>query len=201
MIRDDVATQVARLRAAFPNERMPEETFAVYIEQLGDVEAELLREAVSRVIAESRFFPRIAEVRIAAARLAGLLPPTPAEAVALVRRADVSETIMRRDGSVAYTEHFWRWPEDADPAHVAFCEDVLARVGDPVDHSGNGERHFGWDTGFQKTAEAEVQVREREAVADLSGARLLLLGSGQRKALSGGSGLAPRLISVETQPG
>jgi len=170
MSRGNAADQVAVLVAAFHRERIGPDTVALYAHKLADIDRDLLAAAVNRLVEDSKFFPTISEIRHMAARLAGLLPPSPAEALALVRRADVSRPVYRRDGTYAYTEHEWDWTGISE-SDRAFCESVIERVGDPVNFS-TDEKHFGWDTGFQKLAEETAKDDARAALADMSLARL-----------------------------
>ncbi|HEY6108673.1 MAG TPA: hypothetical protein VIV56_07200 [Gemmatimonadales bacterium] len=171
MANASLARQIAVLRRAFPSERMPQETVELYLERLADIEPALLEAAVSRLVDEARFLPKIAEVRHVAAKLAGLLPPTAAEALALVQIADVREAKIRRDGSFAYEERYWRWPEHVRPELVALCCDVLTRAGDPVDER-SGKDRFGWEQGFRQTYDAAAGEYKLRVLADLSAARL-----------------------------
>lgn len=161
---------VGSLAAAFQKELKPE-TLAVYVDALADIDPALLAAAVKHCIAGSRFFPTISELRMAAARIAGLLPPSSAEVVALIRQADVREAKFRRDGSYAYTERYWRWPEGAAPAVVTLCQTVIAKAGEPCDEE--GKDIFGWDTAARKVYEADLPGYEAAALSSLSTARLL----------------------------
>ncbi len=174
---------VGTLAVAYQRELTPE-TVAVYVAALGDIEPALLAESVRQSIASSKFFPTIAELRRTAARIAGILPPSAGEVLATIQRADVRETVFRRDGSPAYTERYWRWPEGASPELVALCEGVLAKVGEPCD--GDGKDLFGWETNARKTYEAELPALEAAKLADLSGARFLA-GRSQGRLQPGGT--------------
>lgn len=161
---------VGRLAIAFRQELTPE-TAALYAEKLADLQPELLQATVDRIIERSKFFPAISELRHCAASLAGLLPPSPAEALAIVRAADKSTPVFRRDGSfTGDTLREWDWPEDIDPKTLDLLRDTLERVGEPV--NAEGETHFGWEMGFQKTYETQAVEIERLALADLSRATL-----------------------------
>jgi len=162
---------VARLVAAYRQDGITDETVNVFVDRLSDIAPDLLRATVHQVLERSKFFPSIAELRETAARLAGLLPPTPAEAMAIVRRADVREPVSRRDGSVAYVERYWRWPEDVDPRALELIQGALAAVGEPCDQ--NGKAHFGWEMGFQNTFEERAEEITRTVLSDLSRARLV----------------------------
>lgn len=161
---------VETLVAAYQKDLTPE-TIGVYAAALADVDGDLLAEAVRQSIATSKFFPAIAELRRNAARIAGLLPPSSGEVLAMIRRADVRESIYRRDGSFAYTERYWRWPDEADPETIAVCEEVLRKAGEPCDEA--GEDIFGWDTNARKVYEAELPALEALALANLSSVRML----------------------------
>jgi hypothetical protein len=155
----------AKLGAAFRYD-FKQEGVAVYAEKLKDIPAPLLVQAVDRLIETSTFLPSIAEIRRCAAGLAGLLPPGPGEVLALVRRADVRRPVYRRDGSLAYVEREWDWPEDADPDAIELARDTLAKVGEPAGN--DDEAFFGWDTAFTKTYEKVAAEFERDVLADLS---------------------------------
>lgn len=165
---------IGTLAAAFQKDLSPE-TVAILAAGLGDVPQDLLAESVRQAIATSRFFPTVAEVRRTAARIAGLLPPSSGEVLALIRRADVREAKYRGDGSFAYVERFWRWPEDATPEMVALCEAVIRKSGEPCDE--DGKDVFGWETSARKVYEADLPALEAAVLVDLSGARMLTAGS------------------------
>jgi hypothetical protein len=81
------ATQiVAMLQGAFPQRQLPDSTIEVYAMALADLDFELARAAVMRLVQTSRFLPTIAEIREAAVRDRVSLP-TPEEAWGIVRRA------------------------------------------------------------------------------------------------------------------
>lgn len=169
MSQADAMEAVARLIAAYRQD-IKQESAVIYAEKLADIPAELLDAAVDRLINSQKFFPAISEIRHAAARIAGLLPVTQAEALAIVRRADVSRPVYRRDGSYAYTEREWDWPDDLDELTLDLIRDTLQLVGEPID--GEGKALFGWDTGFGKTYEVQAESVTREALANLSHAQL-----------------------------
>lgn len=169
MAKADAVEAVQKLVAAFPTATVPEATLVLYAEKLADIPPELLAATVDRLIESSRFLPTISELRQCAARLAGLLPPTEAEALAIVRRADVSRPVYRRDGSYAYTEREWDWSH-VEPETRELIRDVLEKVGEPCDNA--GEAHFGWENGFQKTYAIAAQEVAQLAISDLSLASL-----------------------------
>ena len=168
MSKGDALVAVGRLAIAFRQETMATETADLYAEHLSDIPAELLGRAVVSLVQTQRFFPAISEVRERAARLAGLLPLSGPEALAIVRRADVERPVCRRDGSYAYTEHEWEWPEDVDPGVLEMIRASLARVGDPV--GSDGKARFGWEMGFSKTYEADAEVVRSRVLADIPAA-------------------------------
>ena len=170
MSRTDAVEAVQQMIAAYPQATIPDATLAIYAEKLADIPRELLTAAVARSIDSSRFFPSISELRRSAAGLAGLLPATEAEALAIVRQADISRPVYRRDGTYAYTEREWAWPQDVSEVTMDLVHEVLSQVGEPCDAQGNP--HFGWDTGFQKTYARAGEEAALEALADLSCARL-----------------------------
>lgn len=74
---------VGVLAAAYPNFPVSEATIQVYAAALGDLETSAAVRAAEELVATSRFFPTVAEIRAAAAeRTMGL--PTPEEALGLV---------------------------------------------------------------------------------------------------------------------
>lgn len=138
---------VAVLVAGFRQERLEAPTIALYEKMLADLEPALLTRAVHSVLASSRFFPSIAELRDAAAELSGQLPARTEEALAIIRQADVERPVYRRDGTLAYVEYEWRWPEDVAPATMAVIRETLARVGES--RTSDGRPVFGWEQGFK----------------------------------------------------
>jgi len=165
MSKADALDAVGRLAIAFRQENITPETAALYAEHLADISADLLARTVASVIQTQKFFPAISELRERAARIAGLLPPSPAEALAIVRRADVEHPVCRRDGSYAYTEHEWEWPKDVDRDALELVRDTLAKVGDPVGN--DGKARFGWETGFSKTYEADAEAVKSRVLTDI----------------------------------
>lgn len=170
MSKADAIILVGTLASAFPQATIPETTVALYAEKLADIPPDLLHATVHRLIESSRFFPTIGELRTCAGRLAGVLPASEAEALAIVRRADLSRPVYRRDGTLAYVEREWDWPRDVDPLTLDTIRDVLARVGEPK--GSDDQAHFGWDTGFQKTYAQEAVNVSQGILSDLSQARL-----------------------------
>ena len=173
----DARKAVAALVATFHREKIPQATVEIYTKHLSDIQPPLLTATMERIVETCKFFPSIAEIRETAARLAGLLPVTAAEALAIVRAADVPQDKVDRAGNFCYTERYWHWPPDVDEATYESIKAVLAKVGDPVGR--DGKPHFGWEMGFQKTYETVAGETSWEAMADLSRA----LPSQERKAL------------------
>ena len=170
MARSDALRVVAQLVAIYGQEQITEDRVNAYVDNLGDIDGDLLWEAHQRIIKASRFFPSVSEIRHEAASIAGLLPLSKAEAVSVIRRADKSESKFRRDGSLAYVERYWEWPPDVDPRSLVLIQAALAKVGEPV--NADGKAHFGWEMGFQETYAKEADEVSRQALADLSQARL-----------------------------
>ena len=170
MALSDAVDAVGRLVTAFGPKEITQERVALYAEELQDVEPALLQESVRRVIREAKFFPSVGEILQAVLRVSGKALPSTPEAIAIIRRADVREPVYRRDGSLAYTERYWRWPDDLEQPVLDALQDVLAKVGEPADP--NDESYFAWDTGFGKVYEQES---ERVAKLALSGLKHLRL--------------------------
>lgn len=74
MTTDESRGLVAQLRAAFPRQELTAETLAVYCRMLADLDAGAAQHAVLGLMAVSRFFPTIAEIRERVARNACTLP-------------------------------------------------------------------------------------------------------------------------------
>lgn len=142
------------LVAAFRVDRLDDETIALYEAKLRDIHGDLLERTIHRLVERAKFFPSIAEIRSTAAQLAGMLPMGAEEALAIVRAADVERPVYRRDGSYAYTEHEWRWPEDLSWNALGVIRAALAKAGESV--TGDGKRVFGWEQGFKAAYEREA---------------------------------------------
>ena len=171
---------VAVLAVAFLRDKeLPQETVDIFAAKLADINPALLEATIHRLLERTRFFPSIAEIRQTAAELAGVLPPPAEQALAIIREADVERAVYRRDGTYAYTEYEWRWPEDLSAPTMRLIGSVLAQVGESRDTS--GRRHFGWEQGFKASYERAAAL----LVADLSQAALppgqppLRLGAGR----------------------
>ena len=169
MGKREASEAVAKLLAAYRQE-VAQETVALYVEKLADIPRPVLEAAVDRIIERGRFFPAISEIRESAARAAGLLPLSGPEALALVRRANVTRPVYRRDGTLAYVEHEWDWGPVGDRLTLELVRETLERVGEPQD--GEGKAHFGWDAGFRGTYETAAADATVLVLADLSQARL-----------------------------
>lgn len=165
---EHAAQAVSRLIGAYGSD-ITQERAAIYVERLSDIEPELLGKAVNEILDKQKFFPAISEVRQAAGGLARLTCALPPAANEIIRQADVRRPVYRRDGSFAYTERVWEWPE-MNAATREAVEAALAQVGEPCDEI--GEARFGWEMGFQKVYEVEAQAVNAKVLADLSFARL-----------------------------
>ncbi len=69
--QDETIPVLEVLGRAFPNQALSKPTVEVYLRMLEDIPIDLLWRAAERHMAESQYFPRIAELRGIAARLAG----------------------------------------------------------------------------------------------------------------------------------
>jgi hypothetical protein len=173
----DALAAVGRLVTAFGQKDMTEERVALYAQELQDIAPGILSAAVKDIIQGSKFFPSVSEIRQAASRSIGLrLPPT-AEFLAIVRRADVRKTIFRRDGSPAYVERYWEWPEELDQVTLSVIQETLAKVGEPA--GVDDKPYFAWETGIAKVYEQEAEKTTRLLLSDMS--RLGLPGGGAKE--------------------
>lgn len=164
------------LGAAFPGDRHSnEQTRTLYERKLSDIPPDLLSATVERVINTGKFFPSISDIRRTAAELAGLLPASPEEALAIIRKADVRKAVLRRDGSYAYTECCWQFPEDMSEITRRAIESALERAGDVVGR--DGKDIFAWETGFKALYSVLFSAEEERVLMDLSQAKLLPGGS------------------------
>ena len=76
----EVVKVLLALTQAFPHREVSRDTLEIYVRMLEDIPIDLLWRAAERHMAEAQYFPRIAELRGMAARLAGTdrfasLPP------------------------------------------------------------------------------------------------------------------------------
>jgi len=84
------------LGQAYPNQGISREGLDIYVHMLADIPVDLLWRAAERHMAESQYFPRIAELRSQAARLAGTdrfasLSPTAAPDLLAIRAQDLED--------------------------------------------------------------------------------------------------------------
>lgn len=170
MSKGETIRIVAKLAAAFRKDQIGQDTVAVYVEHLDPIDPKLLQAAVEKVIAHATFFPSIAEVRHAALSIAGLLPPSKAEAMAIIRQADVKRPLLRRDGSFVEMEKLWEWPEGLSAVARRVCEETLAKVGEPSDE--DCRPYFGWENGFQQTYELVASEVLAQSMKQIHMARL-----------------------------
>jgi len=63
MTRDEAGKVLSALRAAYPRQQVGADTVLAYATMLEDLDAREVMEAVKRLMATSRFFPTIAEIR------------------------------------------------------------------------------------------------------------------------------------------
>ena len=80
------------LSQAYPEKQLEAETLQVYLDNLDDIPVYVLKAAVRQHIQSSQWFPRVSELRQAAARLAGTshfesLPPRPIDRLLLEAQA------------------------------------------------------------------------------------------------------------------
>ena len=157
---------LSTLRIAFPRgEDLPPATMRLYEEKLADIGGTLLQETVHRIITTARFFPAIAEIRHMAASVAGVLPAGTEEALAIVRQADVREDIYRRDGTFAYTERYWRFPEGLPAPTMKAIYAAFEQCSDSVGRDGKDQ--FGWEQGFKASYQTAATAIERAALQNL----------------------------------
>lgn len=93
MTNNEAAKVIATLTAAYPRMEMSEETSKLYARFLQDLEYPKAQAAVVRLIANSKFFPTVAEIREAAFRVEQPDLPLPGEAW---------EEVMRQIRDVGY---------------------------------------------------------------------------------------------------
>ena len=84
---DQILSILETLSAAYPNRSRDQRTVQLYVERLSDIPVYLLDQAASQHIATSNWFPKIAELRAAAARIAGtsefhVMGPAPIDTLA-----------------------------------------------------------------------------------------------------------------------
>jgi hypothetical protein len=69
--RDQILNVMTTLSNAYPDKRHDKNTLGIYLEHLADIPGGLLEQAAHRHIQNSNWFPRIAQLREAAAQLSG----------------------------------------------------------------------------------------------------------------------------------
>ena len=69
--RDQILNVITTLSNAYPEKRHDRNTLEIYLEHLADIPVQLLEQAARRHIQNSNWFPRIAQLREQAARMAG----------------------------------------------------------------------------------------------------------------------------------
>jgi hypothetical protein len=114
---------IAQLSAAFPRQEITSETLAVYASMIADLDFDTAQAAVLGLIAESRFFPAVAEIREAAAELSTNLPS------ANEAWLEVEAAIRRFDGCDSRT-----WTYDADYSSSVVADAVRSLGGVSVMH-------------------------------------------------------------------
>ena len=67
----EIVNSLKQLTHAFPGKEQTRETMELYVEMLADIPGYVLSRAVEEYIAEARWFPKVAELRQAAAKVAG----------------------------------------------------------------------------------------------------------------------------------
>lgn len=81
MARDnEIIPILRRLALAFPGQKLEMETLGIYVARLRDIPGWLLNQTIDQLIESAAFFPKIAEIRETAAKIANtkdfeLLPP------------------------------------------------------------------------------------------------------------------------------
>jgi hypothetical protein len=105
--RAEIAAILKTLAEAYPGQRLERPTLQAYLERLGDIPAHLLAAAAEAHIAQTAWFPKISELRQAAARLAGTsrfqaLDPAPVDHLAA--EAQALEDAFYRQGRLEADE-------------------------------------------------------------------------------------------------
>lgn len=137
---------------------LSEAKLIAYVEAIEDLEPNLIVAALLAIRRQSRFFPRPAEIRERVDQLAGRALPSPEEILAVIRRADIEVPVCRRDGTLAYVERSWEWPEDVPESTLACARRVILECGDPIR---DGTRVFGWEQQAKAIAGKVVQEQQR----------------------------------------
>ena len=71
MPTSEILAILDRLLHAYPEKKLDKRTLKIYLEELGDIPAQLLQQAASQHIRTSPYFPRIADLRQRAHQLSG----------------------------------------------------------------------------------------------------------------------------------
>jgi len=95
---------IANLRDAFPSHHFPPSSVKVYAEMIGDLDGGAVGQAVREIMAESRFFPTIAEIRERVARAACVSLPSVEAAL-----AELDAAVRRFSPDNSST---WTWDDD-----------------------------------------------------------------------------------------
>jgi len=161
---------VAVLMAAFRQDNITQATGDLYTNELRNIHPTLLKETIQRLVRSVKFFPSISEIQNTAAAIAGILPVSVEEALAIVRKADVSETKYSRDGEYRYTERYWNWPEEIPDSTIDIIRKALTKVGDSFD--AEDKPVFGWHMDFKRVYEVVVE-KERPALMEKLSHRVL----------------------------
>jgi hypothetical protein len=110
---------IAQLSAAFPRQTITSETLAIYAAMIVDLDADVAQAAVLELIAGSRFFPAIAEIRATAAERTTNLPS------ANEAWLEVEAAIRRFNGHDSQT---WTYDDDYSSSVVANAARSLGGV-------------------------------------------------------------------------
>jgi hypothetical protein len=105
--RSAILIVIERLALAYPGKVPPAQSLQVYVESLSDIPPWVLRRAADAIIRRSSWFPRIADLRSAAAELCGTsefhaVPPFPVDY--LTYSAVKLEEAFYRDGALDEAE-------------------------------------------------------------------------------------------------
>ena len=122
--RDQILNVMTALSNAYPDKRYEKNTLEIYLEHLADIPAQLLEQAARRHIQNSNWFPRIAQLREQAARLAGThdftsLAPNHEDSLALQAAALEREFYLRGKMDLTSWEKLERGFKRAGRSHRA----------------------------------------------------------------------------------
>jgi hypothetical protein len=151
---------------AYPNYPMAKATAEIYVRSLSDIPGGLLRQAAERHIDESIFFPRIAELRGMAARLAGTprfnsLAREPNQDLGVLRQTPRSETDELAYQAQALEEAFTE-ERRLDPAGWL----ALAEAFELAGRSHRAEYTRGKLAGLQAVLEQEQTAEQASGVGE-----------------------------------